>query len=73
MVIDFVRKQKFQQTNQINKNISKHERKGLMELKKTTKIKEVDKGGCVVIMSTKHYCEMVCDRLNDNQIYKKNW
>ena len=43
-----------------------------MELKKTTKIKEVDKGGCVVIMSTKHYCEMVCDRLNDNQIYKKN-
>ena len=37
MVIDFVRKQKFQQTNQINKNISKHERKGLMELKKQQK------------------------------------
>ena len=22
-------------------------------------------------MSTKYYCEMVCDRLNDNHIYEK--
>ena len=32
-VIDFPRKQKFEETNQINKsNILKHERKGLLEL-----------------------------------------
>ena len=34
-------------------------------------IKEADKEGSVVIMSTKHYCKMVYDHLNDNQIHKK--
>ena len=73
-VIDFLRKQNFEETNQINKrNISKHERKGLMELKnnKNIIIKEADKGGKVVIMSTKHYCKMIYDHLNNNQIFEK--
>ena len=57
MVIDFLHKQNLEETNQINKsNISKHEPKGLMELKnnKNILIKEADKGGSVVMMSTKH-------------------
>ena len=72
-VIDFLHELNFEETNQINKsNISKHERKGFMELKnKNIKIKEADKGGSIAIMSTKHYCKMVMDHLNDNQIYKK--
>ena len=44
-----------------------------MELKnnKNIIIKEADKGGTVVIMSKKHYCKMVFDHLNDNQIYER--
>ena len=43
-----------------------------MELRKNKNIiKEVYKRKNVVIMSTKHYCEMVNDHLNNNQIYKK--
>ena len=34
-------------------------------------IKEADKGGNKVILSTKKYCKMVYDHLNDNQIYEK--
>ena len=37
------------------------------------KVKEANKGGSVVIKSTNHYCKMVYDHLNDNQIYKKTW
>lgn len=45
-----------------------------MELRDNTYIliKEANNRGSVGIMSTKHY-KMVYDRLNDNQIYKKNW
>ena len=67
-VIDFLHKQSFEETNEINKNrISKHELKGLMELKiyKNIIIKEADKGRSVVIKSTKH-CKMFYDHLNDN-------
>ena len=44
-----------------------------MELKnnKNVIIKEADKGGIVLIMSTKHYCKMVYDHLYNKQIYKK--
>ena len=44
-----------------------------MELKnnKNIIIKEADKGGKVVIMSTKHYCKMIYDHLNNNQIFEK--
>ena len=44
-VIDFLNKQNFEEANQANKrNISKHERKALMELKnKKNIIKEADK------------------------------
>ena len=67
-VIDFLHKQNFEETNEINKNsISKHELKGLMELKiyKNILIKEADKGGSAVIKSTKH-CKMFYDHLSDN-------
>ena len=47
--------------------------KALMELRDNTYIliKEANNRGSVGIISTKHY-KMVYDRLNDNQIYKKN-
>ena len=67
-VIDFLHKQNFEETNEINKNsISKHELKGLMELKiyKNILIKEADKGGSAVIKSTK-LCKMFYDHLSDN-------
>ena len=33
-------------------------------------MKEVDKGGAVVIMNTKHYLKMISDHLNDETTYK---
>ena len=33
-------------------------------------MKEVDKGGAVVIMNTKHYLKMISDHLNDETAYK---
>ena len=44
-----------------------------MELKtnKNTIIKGADKGGSVVIISTKHYCKMVYHHLYNKQIHKK--
>ena len=44
-----------------------------MELKnnKNIIIKEANKRRSVVIMCTKDYRKMVCDHLNDNEIYKK--
>ena len=34
------------------------------------RIKEADKGGAVVIMSTRHYLKMISDHLNDETTYK---
>lgn len=44
-----------------------------MQLGKKTNIiiKEAGKEGIVVTMSTKHYCKIIHDHLNGNQIYKK--
>ena len=42
-----------------------------LENNKNIVIKEADKGGNKVILSTKKYCKMVYDHLNDNQIYEK--
>ena len=44
-----------------------------MELKtnKNAIIKGADKGGSVVIISTKHYCKMVYHHLCNKQIHKK--
>ena len=33
-------------------------------------MKEVDKGGAVVIMNTKHYLKMISDHLNDKTTYQ---
>ena len=37
---------------------------------KSIKIKELDKGGAVVIMNTKHYLKMLSDHLNDETTNK---
>ena len=81
-IIDFLHKQKFKETSQVNiSNISKEEQfngnkwfNGFNEIKNIyiyIILKETNKGGIGVIMGTKHYCKMVYDHLNDKQIYKK--
>ena len=72
-VIKFLRKQSFYEENFKNKyNISKHEWKDILNLKKNKDIiiKEADKGGTVVIMNTKHYLKTISDHLNDETTYK---
>ena len=42
-----------------------------MELKNNKNIiNEEDEVGKIVIMNTKHYCKMIYDHINNNQIYK---
>ena len=42
-----------------------------MELKNNENIiNEEDEVGKIVIMNTKHYCKMIYDHINNNQIYK---
>ena len=45
-----------------------------MELKNNKNIiNEEDEVGKIVIMNTKHYCKMIYDHINNNQIYKNTY
>ena len=72
-VIKFLQKQSFYEENfKDTSNISKHEWQDILNLKKNKEIiiKEVNKGGAVVIMNTKHYLKMISYHLNDETTYK---
>ena len=72
-VVNYLKAQAFEEKPENSKNnLSKSDMKGLKELKENEKIviKEADKGGCVVIMDTSHYVNMVMMQLNDKKTYQ---
>ena len=72
--INYLKSQNYDpKTEKRKSNISKAERKAMKELlnDKEIIIKEADKGGCVVIMNTSHYVNMVKSQLNDSTTYRK--
>ena len=71
--INYLKSQAFEEKIKRSKNnLSESEKKGLQELKmnKNIIIKEADKGGCVVIMDTQHYVNMVKSQLDDKKTYQ---
>ena len=71
--INYLKTQTFTETTEkVKNNLTKNERKGLQELKinKDIIIKEADKGGCVVVMDTEHYVNMVMSQLKDKKTYQ---
>ena len=71
--INYLKAQTFKETTEnVKNNLTKLEQKGLKDLKtnKDIIIKEADKGGCVVIMDTQHYVNMVMSQLNDKKTYR---
>ena len=71
--INYLKAQTFEERIVKSKNnLTKSERKGLQELKvnKDIIIKEADKGGCVVVMDTQHYVNMIMSQLSDKKTYQ---